>query len=71
MKTTSLALFAALVLFGWTSLAAGALAVLFADPAFSSRPHQHQVAPVPEPEQAPLKSAPLSFHPDDETGGLL
>jgi hypothetical protein len=44
MKNTSLALFAALILFGWTSLAAGVIAVLAGQPDFSRRAHQHAPA---------------------------
>ena len=54
MKNTSLALFAALILLGWTSLAAGVIAVFAGQPEFSTQVHQHVV-----PEAAPKKLAPL------------
>lgn len=47
MKNTSLALFAALILLGWTSLAAGVIAVFAGQPEVSARPHQHEPPPAP------------------------
>ena len=49
MKTNlTLALFAALILLGWTSLAAGVIAVFAGEPEVSSHVHQH-AAPEPSP----------------------
>jgi hypothetical protein len=57
MKNISLALFAALILLGWTSLAAGVIAVFAGDPQFSS----HVKAPVQQqaPELGPQDLAPM------------
>lgn len=66
MKNTTLGLFAAAVFFGWTTLAAGALGVLFGDPTFSSHRHTHEqvLQPVqPLPDAGPLYSAPLTLSP--------
>jgi hypothetical protein len=58
MKNSSLALFAAVILIGWTSMAAGVIATFAGQPAFSSRAHQHHevVAPVEVDSPAPLYS---------------
>lgn len=56
MKTISLALFSAVILLGWTSLAAGALASLAGAPAAVNKPHRHQVPKKPVVEPAPLLS---------------
>ena len=49
MKTNlTLALFAALILVGWTSLAAGVIAVFAGEPKVSTHVHQH-VAPEVAP----------------------
>lgn len=47
MKNTSLALFAALIILGWTSLAAGVIAVFAGQPDVSARAHRHEPAPEP------------------------
>jgi hypothetical protein len=47
MKNTTLALFAALILLGWTSLAAGVIAVFAGQPDVSARAHSHELAPEP------------------------
>ena len=47
MKNTSLALFAALILLGWTSLAAGVIAVFAGQPDVSAHAHQHPRAAEP------------------------
>lgn len=46
MKNTTLLLFALLILVGWTSLAAGVIAVFHGAPDASMRAHQHELAPV-------------------------
>ncbi|MDP1826912.1 MAG: hypothetical protein Q8L48_26805 [Archangium sp.] len=56
MKNTSLALFAALILVGWTSLAAGVIAVFAGQPDVSSRAHRH--VPAEQPVQQLLTDAP-------------
>ena len=60
MKNSTLALFAALILFGWTSLAAGVIAVFAGQADFSARVHHHGLPPAPEPSDvdgpAPLLS---------------
>ena len=49
MKTNlSLALFAALILLGWTALAAGVIAVFAGEPQVSSH-YQPQAEPTPPP----------------------
>lgn len=53
MKNTSLALFAALILLGWTSLAAGVIAVFAGQPDVSARAHQHEAPPTPVPHREP------------------
>ena len=52
MKTTTLILFALLILIGWTSLAAGVLAAFAGEPNVSMRTHQHELAP---PERVPTE----------------
>lgn len=54
MNHTALALFASLILFGWTSLAAGVIATFAGQPGFSSHAHRHVVVPS---ESAPLVAA--------------
>lgn len=73
MKNLSLALFAALILLGWTSLAAGVIAVLAGDPAASSRKHDHVVpAHGFEFESTPLLSdAPCPVRPDATLDGSV
>lgn len=56
MKNTTLILFALLILIGWTSLAAGVIAVLAGEPTVSMRTHQHQLAPPPRVPVEPLYS---------------
>ena len=74
MKTFSLPLFAAVILLGWTALAAGVIAVFAGQPTISSKPHPHELPPQPEPpalfsdseapcpagEQSPDASVPCS-----------
>ncbi len=60
MKPSNLVLFAALIFFGWTALAAGALAALAGQPGVVSRQHDHREPPavvVPEPARL-LSDAP-------------
>ncbi|MDP2275685.1 MAG: hypothetical protein Q8N23_03245 [Archangium sp.] len=47
MKNISLAVFAALILLGWTALAAGVIAVFAGQPTVSTQLHPHE--PPPEP----------------------
>ena len=47
MKNSSLALFAALILVGWTSLAAGVLAIFAGQPDVSAHAHRHERAAAP------------------------
>lgn len=47
MKNTSLALFAALILLGWTSLAAGVIAAFAGQPDISMKVHPHEPPPAP------------------------
>ena len=67
MKNSSLVVFAAIILVGWTSLAAGVIASLAGEPAFVSHAHGHQGAPeevsVPGPlySNAPDSQQPLTF----------
>ena len=72
MKNTTLALFAALIFFGWTALAGGVLAVLAGDPVASSRKHDHVVPQHGvELPAAPLLSdapCPLDAEPGDASG---
>lgn len=56
MKTLVLPLFAALILLGWTALAAGAIAALAGEPDFVSQRHHHRATPAPTPEPPPLIS---------------
>ncbi len=55
MKNLSLALFAALILLGWTALAAGVIAVFAGQPTVSTRVHPHELPPEP-PEPPALLS---------------
>ncbi len=55
MKNTTLALFASLIFFGWTALAAGVLAGFAGAPALATQAHRHD-APVMVEEPAPLYS---------------
>ena len=69
MKNTSLALFAALILLGWTSLAAGVIAVFAGDPEFSShvKPPALQAPELPPKDLAPMYSGapcPTDQEPD-------
>ena len=48
MKNSSLVLFAALILLGWTSLAAGVIAAFAAEPTVSMKVHPHE---PPQPAQ--------------------
>ncbi len=53
MKTLPLALFAALILLGWTGLAAGVIAAFAGEPGVTSQAHQHQLevhGVKPEPQ---------------------
>lgn len=56
MKNSSLVLFAAVILLGWTSLAAGLIASFAGQPAFVSRAHGHQPAPTEVSVPGPLYS---------------
>ena len=57
MKLSSLVLFAALIFFGWTALAASAIAALAGQPGMVSRPHDHpEPTPAVVSEPAPLVS---------------
>lgn len=70
MKNLSLTLFAALILLGWTTLAAGVIAVFAGQPTLSTKPHPHEAppeppalfsdAPCPTGEQPPDASVPCS-----------
>ncbi|MFZ5443432.1 MAG: hypothetical protein ACOZQL_25720 [Myxococcota bacterium] len=72
MKNLPLALFAALILLGWTALAAGVIAVFAADPTASSRKHDHVVpAHGFEIESTPLLSdAPCPTKPEALDGSV-
>jgi hypothetical protein len=52
MKNTSLALFAALILLGWTALATGVIAVFAGAPEVTSKAHSHGPQPVVTEEPA-------------------
>lgn len=68
MKTLALPLFAALILLGWTALAAGAIAALAGEPDFVSQRHQHRAAPPPVAEEpAPLISGTPQCDPATST----
>jgi hypothetical protein len=54
MKNTTLVLFAALILIGWTLLAAGVIAVFAGQPDASMRSHHH----VEKPQAPMLSDAP-------------
>lgn len=67
MKNTALALFASLIFFGWTALAAGVIAGFAGAPALATHAHRHHDAPVRAVEPAPLYSdatpaAPRNFN---------
>lgn len=65
MKNSTLALFAVVILLGWTSMAAGVIATFAGQPDLSTRAHRHhEVAPVEQHQPAALYSnAPAATKP--------
>ena len=57
MKNTTLILFAALILFGWTALAVGVLSVFEGQPKFSAQSHQHLPKLIAPQKAKPIASA--------------